>query len=98
VATLVLWAIVRELRAVAGAQSGQQRQAMNRFDERRTALASGAARRLDRRRVDSLLVQAARIDRLIKSIARESAWTEIIALLAALSGARPLRAPVALQG
>jgi len=97
-ATLVLWAIVRELRAVAGAQSGQQRQAMNRFDERRMALASAAARRLDRRRVDSLLVQAARIDRLVKSVARESAWTEIIALLAALSGSRPLRAPAALQG
>jgi DNA polymerase-3 subunit delta len=92
-ATLVLWALARELRVVAAAQSGRVQQSYNKFDERRAALAVAAAKRFGRRPVAELLVQASRIDRLIKSVARESAWVEIIALVATLSGARALTAP-----
>ena len=70
-----------------------QSEAAHKFDERRAALAVAAAKRFGRRPVAELLVQASRIDRLIKSVARESAWVEIIALVATLSGARALTAP-----
>lgn len=93
-ATLVLWALARELRTVAAVQSGHVPKAFNRFEERRIALAAAAAKRFGRRRVEPLLARASHIDTLIKSSAREAAWTGIIALVATLSGAQALRAPL----
>lgn len=91
---IVLWALCRDLRALAearanpGASFGYGRQG-----ERRTEVVRSAARRLQRLRMAPLVEQAGRIDRLVKGLAKGDPWTEIAALVATLAGAPALQAP-----
>ncbi len=87
---LVLWALTRDLRAVAGVQAGRALPTFNKSAERYAATAAAAARRTGKRRVDSLLLQAARVDRLVKGVERGNAWLELMALVAAMAGLKPL--------
>jgi DNA polymerase III subunit delta len=87
--TLILWALVRELRGLWQARErdrlGSRTQGAGWNQAARPsprALARTAKMPLAR-----LLRQASRTDRIIKGIARGDAWTAIIALTAAMAGA-----------
>jgi len=84
---LVLWALCRELRALAavrrepGAVTGHGRQA-----ERRAALLARAARRSTGLALAPLFVGAGQVDRQVKGLAQGDAWTGLTGLVAALAG------------
>lgn len=93
---LVLWALCRELRALAeargshGAAGGYGQQA-----ERRAALLRRAAARTAGQPLAPLFTLAARVDRESKGLARGDPWTSLTALVATLAGARIPVAPAA---
>lgn len=88
---LVLWAVCRELRALAearqdpGAAAGFGRQA-----ERRAALLRRAVARTRGQPLGPLFLAAGRVDREIKGFARGDPWTSLTGLVAALAGAAPV--------
>lgn len=87
---LVLWALCRELRALAearrnpGAPAGYGRQA-----ERRAALLKRAEARTRHQPLGPLFQAAGRVDREIKGVDRGDPWTSLTGLVAALAGAAP---------
>jgi DNA polymerase-3 subunit delta len=93
---LVLWALCRELRALAdargpqGAPGGYGRQA-----EQRAALLRRAAARTAGQPLTPLFLLAARADRQIKGLARGDPWTTLTGLVGALAGVRVPVAPAA---
>lgn len=94
---LVLWALGRELRAMAqiSAQLAQGRAEAGVFQAHRVwsnrkALVSQALRRLRPAHWLALLVRAARIDRVLKGRAQGDVWQELEALTLAICGIRPL--------
>lgn len=85
---LVLWALCRELRALADARTGPQRQAFGSQAERRAELLRIAVRRTTGQPLGPLFAAAAVIDRQIKGIARGKPWTSLTGLVAALARVR----------
>lgn len=98
---LILWALGRELRAMAqiSAQLAQGRAEAsvfqaNRVWSNRKSLVSQALRRLRPAHWLALLVRAARIDRVLKGRAQGDVWQELEALALAVCGIRPLATSV----
>jgi DNA polymerase-3 subunit delta len=87
---LVLWAICRELRALADMRNGVSRKAWGPAQERHEALVRAAAKRTAGRRIEPWFAAAARIDRQVKGQADGKPWNSLTALVAEISGA-PLR-------
>lgn len=91
---LVLWALTREVRALAsmaydvaqGANSGRV-VAAHRVWESRKRLVGAALRRGDAGQWQRLLQRCARIDQMIKGLAAGRPWEELELLLLAMSGA-----------
>lgn len=99
---LVLWALAREIRAVAavagrlqGGGSLSQAMAAERVWERRRPLMQAAVERHGRSRSLILLGEAARIDKVIKGRAGGRPWDALAALTARLAGAPLPAAPAA---
>ncbi len=90
---LVLWALCRELRALADARKGIQRKSYGAAAERHATLVARAAKRTARRPIEPWFAAAAHIDRQVKGQARGKAWTSLTALVAELSGAKRDFAP-----
>jgi DNA polymerase-3 subunit delta len=84
---LVLWAVCREIRALADARSGAAKQAYGVQAERRAALVERAARRMAGQPLEPLFRAAARVDRLAKGQAPGDPWLSLVGLVAALAGA-----------
>jgi DNA polymerase-3 subunit delta len=84
---LVLWAIARELRAIADMRSGSWRRGYGANAERHEDLVSRAEKRTARQPLGPWFAAAARIDRQAKGQASGSAWTSLTALVADLAGA-----------
>jgi DNA polymerase-3 subunit delta len=85
---LVLWALCRDLRALADIRNGVAKRAYGVAAERHAALVERAARRIGREPIEPWFEAAARIDRQVKGQATGEAWTTLTGLVAALSGAR----------
>ena len=90
---LVLWALTREVRALAGmaydvSQGGTPGHAMaaQKVWESRKRLVGAALRRGDVRHWQQLLLQCAHIDRVIKGLAAGRPWDELETLVVAMSG------------
>jgi DNA polymerase-3 subunit delta len=90
---LVLWAICRELRALAEARRGSGRPAYGPQAERRETLLKKAVRRTSGQPLEPLFVSAAIVDRQIKGVSRGKPWTSLTWLVAAFAGARLPVAP-----
>jgi DNA polymerase III subunit delta len=90
---LVLWAICRELRALADARCGIQKRTYGVAAERHAALVARAAKRMSRQPIEPWFAAAARIDRQVKGQAHGKAWTSLTALVAELTGAMRESAP-----
>jgi DNA polymerase-3 subunit delta len=93
-APIVLWALARELRALARLahdvdQGLAPAQALARHGvwERRKALVGRALRRLDARGCRALLGQAAAADRAIKGLSSDAPWDTLTRLALGLAGA-----------
>jgi DNA polymerase-3 subunit delta len=88
---LVLWAVCRELRALADARSGNVRKAYGAAAERHEALVSRAAKRTAGQAIGPWFAAAARADREFKGQAGPDgggkAWTTLTGLVAAMAGA-----------
>lgn len=93
---LVLWALCRELRALADARRnpGASR-GYGRHAERRAALLARAASRTAGQPLAPLVVGAGRIDRQIKGLGHGDPWTGLTGLVAALAGVALPEAPAA---
>lgn len=98
-ATLVLWAVNKDLQWIARAQhlmrNGQNADsAMNAIYvwRPRQAAMKQALQRLKPEAVRELLLDASRVDRAIKGVLRTDAWVELEALVARLAGVRMARA------
>jgi DNA polymerase-3 subunit delta len=90
--TLILWALVRELRGLWQAQEGDRLRSNSRSGWHLAATPSPHARsRLGKMPLRRLLVQASVTDKIIKGLAAGDAWTALTGLAAALAGA--LQAP-----
>lgn len=93
---LVLWALCRDLRALAdargnpGATTGYGRQA-----ERRTALLGRALRRTAGQPLAPHFIAAGRVDRQIKGLGQGDPWTGLTGLVAAFAGVALPEAPAA---
>lgn len=90
---LVLWALCRELRALADARKGPVRQGYGPQAERRETLMKRAVRRTSGQPLEPLFAAAAGVDRQIKGVARGKPWTSLTGLVAAFAGARLPVAP-----
>jgi DNA polymerase-3 subunit delta len=73
--TLVLWVVAEELRSIlqSGAKSGSSGRLFKGGALRKERLAM-AARRVPKRLVQDLLLQAAQVDGMIKSARKDEAW------------------------
>jgi len=85
--TFILWAISEDLRALsrilAGISAGRQTEQLfreNRIWRNKEAPMRAALRRFSQQTVDAALSHAALIDRVIKGIAKGSAWDEFLKL------------------
>ena len=91
---LVLWALCRELRALAdarrnpGAAAGYGRQA-----ERHAAIVARALKRTAGAPLAPYFIDAGRIDRQVKGLGRGDPWTGLTGLVAAIAGVRLPAAP-----
>jgi DNA polymerase-3 subunit delta len=85
---LVLWALCRELRALADERNGVRKNAYGAMAERRAALVSRAARRTAGLPLARWFRAAALIDRQVKGQSPGEPWTSLTGLVAAISGAR----------
>jgi DNA polymerase-3 subunit delta len=92
---LVLWAICRELRALANARSGAERPAYGAQAERRAPLLKKAVQRTRGQAIEPLFAAAANVDRQIKGVAKGEPWTSLTGLVATLAGTRLPVAPAA---
>jgi DNA polymerase III subunit delta len=92
---LVLWAICRELRALADARTAPDRSTYGPQAERRAALLKKAVRRTAGQALEPLFTAAARVDRQIKGFDKGKPWTSLTGLVAAFAGARLPVAPAA---
>lgn len=90
---LILWALVNDLRGVS--QVLQQQSMRVSFDDacrnaqvwsNRKITVGAGTRRLDARAVESLLVAAARADRVAKGVERGDDWVEVERLVARIAG------------
>jgi len=95
-ANLVLWALMRELRALAGMSralaEGQPQAAVfkaHRIWDKRKGPVQAALRRYPARRWQGLLWQAGEIERIVKGQAPGSPWAELLQLTLKIAG-RPL--------
>lgn len=87
---LVLWAVCRELRALADLRNGVQRRVYGAAAERREALVARAAKRTAGQAIEPWFVAAALVDRQLKGQAGPAggnAWTTLTGLVAAIAGA-----------
>jgi DNA polymerase-3 subunit delta len=84
---LVLWALCRNLRALANFRHGVSKPAYGAAAERHAALVERAARRIGRGPIEPWFEAAACVDRQVKGQAPGDAWTTLTGLVAALSGA-----------
>ena len=91
--TLILWALVRELRGLFQARERNRLRSNLRGSAWNQAATPSpqALSRLAKMPLSRLLVQAGRTDRVIKGLAAGDAWTELTGLTASMSGA--LQAP-----
>jgi DNA polymerase-3 subunit delta len=87
---LVLWALCRELRALAEVRSGVARKAFGAMQERHEELVRRAAKRTAGQPIEPWFEAAALIDRQVKgqSPGKGDPWTSLTGLVASLSGAR----------
>jgi len=88
---LVLWAVCRELRALADMRHGVQRRVYGAAAERREALVARAAKRTAGQAIEPWFVAAALVDRQLKGqagAAGGNAWTTLTGLVAAIAGSR----------
>jgi DNA polymerase-3 subunit delta len=88
---LVLWALCRELRALADVRNGVQKKTYGANAERHEALVSRAAKRTARQPIGPWFVAAAHIDRQFKGQAGKGGgdpWTSLTALVADIAGAK----------
>jgi DNA polymerase-3 subunit delta len=90
---VILWAIAREIRTIARAQSFVQQgrafpdaMASLKVWKNRRPIMQQAMRRIPRRRAHELLRQAARADRVIKGAVKGNAWSEITSLVMSAAG------------
>lgn len=96
-ATLILWALTREVRTLITLKHAQQQgqaleQAARRqgvFDSR-LALIRGALQRLSPRLLQALLKECAQADRAIKGMALSDPWNLLLDIVLVLSGTRTL--------
>jgi len=84
---LVLWALCRELRALADARTGVKGPSYGPQAERREALLKRATQRTAGEPLEPLITAAARVDRQVKGQAPGDPWTSLTGLIAALAGA-----------
>ncbi len=84
---LVLWALCRELRALADTRNGTARKVFGAMAERREALLKRAAKRTVGQPVEPWFAAAARVDRQVKGQADGEPWTSLTGLVAAIAGA-----------
>ena len=88
---LVLWALCRELRALADVRNGIQKKTYGANAERHEALVARAAKRTARQPIGPWFVAAAHIDRQFKGQAGKGGgdpWTSLTALVADIAGAK----------
>lgn len=87
---LVLWALCREMRALADVRNGVARKAFGTMQVRHEELVRGAAQRTAGQPIEIWFEAAARIDRQVKgqSGTKGDPWTSLTGLVAAISGAR----------
>jgi len=86
---LVLWALCRELRALADARGGRGAPGgYGQQAERRSALLRRAAARTAGQPLGPLFMLATRVDRQVKGLAAGNPWTSLTGLVATLAGAR----------
>ena len=91
---LLLWTVVREIRSLATLGAEIERgshidQALSKIWERRRNLLEKALHRINTRKSEELLRQAARIDRCIKGSLPSDPWEEMMNLVLSFSGIRP---------
>jgi DNA polymerase-3 subunit delta len=96
---LVLWALSREIRALASMARDLERGTpmarlltSHRVWDKRKSLISGALQRIHGRQWWALIQRCAVIDRIIKGRAAGNAWDELVQLTLRLSGVYPVRA------
>jgi len=85
---LVLWALCRDLRALADLRNGVPKKAYGAMAERREALVRRAAERTSGQPIEPWFEAAALVDRQVKGRAQGKAWTSLTGLVAAISGVR----------
>lgn len=87
---LVLWALCREMRALADVRNGVARKVFGTMQERHEELVRRAAQRTAGQPIEHWFEAAARIDRQLKgqSETKGDPWTSLTGLVAAISGAR----------
>lgn len=93
---LVLWALCRELRALADERGGIRRPTYGANAERHAELVARAAKRTARQPMGPWFAAAARIDRQFKGQDGPHGgdpWTTLTGLVAEIAGARPATAP-----
>jgi len=95
---LVLWALAREIRSLAGMardiQTGtppDQAMAARRVWDKRKPLVSGVLQRIRGRQWWMMVQRCALIDRVIKGRAAGNAWDELLQLALRLAGRAPIR-------
>jgi DNA polymerase-3 subunit delta len=96
---LVLWALCRELRALADVRNGVPRKPYGAAAARHDALVARAAKRTAGQPIEPWFAAAAQVDRQFKGQAGPAggdAWTTLTGLVAAIAGAR--LPPAALHG
>jgi DNA polymerase III subunit delta len=86
---LVLWALCRELRALADVRHGIARKAYGAAQERHLDLVRCAAKRTAGQSIERWFEAAAHIDRQVKgqSESKGNPWTSLTGLVASISGA-----------
>jgi len=93
---LLLWAVCRDLRALAEARRNPNAaRGYGRQAERRAALLAGAVRRCAGQPLAPLFIGAGRVDRQIKGLWHGDPWTGLTGLVAALAGVVLPEAPAA---
>lgn len=87
---LVLWALCRELRALADVRNGVAKKAFGAAQERHEELVRRAATRTAGQPIETWFEAAAHIDRQVKgqSVTKGDAWTSLTGLVASMAGAR----------
>ena len=97
---LILWAVAREIRALAGMseearlQSPARVLAAHRVWERRKPQLTAALKRHGPARWRDLLQQAAHVDRITKGAAPGNAWDELLQLALVVAGVGAMRDPM----